>query len=331
VYSQDPEGDYEILAVDDGSRDQSLELLRRLEKEIPQLRVFSKENGGPASARNFGIEKARGEYLLFCDSDDRFLSPGAKEAVRLCEEQGADLLIFGYHLTQEERSVPYRYRDCLLEKEKDWAEYFTGLYGANMLNQAWGKVFSTARIRENGILFPDALWGEDRLFFFQVLEKAERVAVSSLCFYDYIQQKNSLISRFVPEKCRLCETIHRGVCRLAKEKGAWNENAKALFSYMYVKSLVSAFATLYSPSCSLTYRQKRAYVREALRQESLKEVKGFPPESGRAFRLLGKLVLGKNVTLNLLAARCIPLASRIAPALLRRAKHAYNKEKGESL
>ena len=58
----------EIILVDDGSTDDSLDILRSINND--KVRVYSKENGGPSAGRNFGIAKARGEYLLFIDSDD---------------------------------------------------------------------------------------------------------------------------------------------------------------------------------------------------------------------------------------------------------------------
>jgi hypothetical protein len=214
-----------------------------------------------------------------------------------------------------------------LEKNEEWQRHLAPLYGANMLNQVWGKVFSLALLKS--IRFPDTMWGEDRLFFFEALDRAERVAVSSVCHYRYIQHPNSLISRFLPDKCRVCEAIHQRIRSLAESRGALHEEGEALYSYMYVKSLLSAFATLYAPSCTLTRKEKRAFVGEALRQESLDEIRFFPADCGRSFAILAWILQRKNIGLNLLAAWGVRTASRIAPNLLRKAKHQYNKNQKE--
>ena len=68
IISQDFD-DYECLLIDDGSKDDSLQIMREFAEQYSQIRIFSHENHGPAYTRNVGIEKARGEYLLFIDSD----------------------------------------------------------------------------------------------------------------------------------------------------------------------------------------------------------------------------------------------------------------------
>ena len=66
--------DYELILVDDGSKDNSLSICREYAEKDERIRVFSKENGGVSSARNFGFDKAEGEYITFIDSDD-YVSP----------------------------------------------------------------------------------------------------------------------------------------------------------------------------------------------------------------------------------------------------------------
>lgn len=75
-------GDYEIIVVDDGSTDQETIVFLDTQEWTENIRMFSKENGGPASARNFGVAQSKGEFLLFLDSDNMIRPNYLKKAVR---------------------------------------------------------------------------------------------------------------------------------------------------------------------------------------------------------------------------------------------------------
>ena len=83
---------------------------------------------------------------------------------------------------------------------------------------------------------------------------------------------------------------------------------------------------LFSPDCPLGFREKRAYVKSIRSQKELAEAKDFPKHAGRAFSLLAFLLKKGSVTANLAAAWGVRTASRILPELVRKEKHAYNKQ-----
>ena len=318
--------DFEIITVDDGSRDGTLSVLRTRERTDPHLNVLTQQNAGPAAARETGMRAAAGEWILFCDSDDRFV-PGALDRV-LSLAAGHDVLIFGYFLVRGAEKTPYRVKSGVLQTEEDWCARLGELYGANMLNQVWGKAFCREILTED-VRFPDLLWGEDRLFLFQVLEKAKSVCLSDACLYEYVQRPDSLISRFLPDKPEICHTIACQTRTLADKKGALTPANEAVFSYMYQKSLLSCLANLFSPSCTLSYREKRAFVKKVVRQEDPFGKTEPVPNSGAAFRVLAWALKTKCVRLNYFLARAVALSSRVLPGLFFRAKHALNQQEKE--
>jgi len=318
---------YEILVINDGSTDDTLSCLNRLAKEILPLRVLTQENAGPAAARNFGIQEARGEYILFCDSDDLFTEGALEKAVSLCEKERADLLLFGFYLVQDGEKHPYCYSDCRLQSPEDYQKHLIPLYRQNMLNQVWAKVFSAALLKENNIRFPLEFWGEDRLFFFEALKFSRTVSVSSACLYEYIQHPNSLISRFLLQKPEICGRIDERIRALVSDKcGNATPEANAVLSYMYVKSLLSCMPALFSPGCPLSFKEKRDYVKKIRAQQGLSRATSFPADCGKSFAILSSLLKNGGTDVNLLAALGVHAASRLAPRLFRKAKHTYNKE-----
>ena len=89
--------DFEVLLVDDGSKDKSGEICDEYAARDSRIRVFHKENGGLSSARNFGLNRANGKYVMFIDSDDYFLENNAfSRLVRYADERELDILRFDY-------------------------------------------------------------------------------------------------------------------------------------------------------------------------------------------------------------------------------------------
>ena len=309
---------YEILVVDDGSTDGTREILSGLAKKDPCLRVIVQENAGPAAARNRALGEAAGEYVTFCDADDAFLPGMPEAAVAEAEKRGADLLLAGFLLTEPGKpGAPYTYRDL---DARGISEHLGELYRANMLNQAWAKVFRRDLIRD--LSFPDRKWGEDRLFLFSALARAKTPALWSQPVYEYRQQPGSLISRFLSDKCEICREVDDAFRALAKELNA--PACREAADYMLVKSLWSAFTTLFSPSCPLSAGEKKDYVRAALAEERGQE-RRFPADCGRAFKILAKTLASGDTAAVCRTARLVALASRVMPSAARRAKHAYNR------
>ena len=98
VMSQGVE-DLEVLLIDDGSKDSSLDICKQLAQKDTRVKVFSKENGGAASARNLGLEKCRGDYVCFVDSDDYLESNYL--TILLEKIKSADLVICGMKILKK--------------------------------------------------------------------------------------------------------------------------------------------------------------------------------------------------------------------------------------
>ena len=116
--SRSKTGPQEVIAVNDGSTDTSAEILAEYEKKDARVRVFTKENGGLADARNLGIEHARGEYLAFLDSDDAFSPDFVREMLGKAEREGLDMVLcdLPFGTTQSKWDIP-------LDTNALWREY----------------------------------------------------------------------------------------------------------------------------------------------------------------------------------------------------------------
>ena len=253
--------DLELIVVDDGSVDRTPSILRRLAADDKRIRYIRTGNHGPAEARNAALELIAedADFVTFIDADDELL-PDALSYALEAADSGADLILTGYCIVEADgREREYNEFDCLV-RPQDLKTAFARLYKANLLNQVWAKLYSVSLLREHCFRFKDYLWGEDRLFVFDYLERCSMIAVRSECKYRYIMHNGeSLISKFYPKKFSVCIEADIRVQELCEKFGIPDD---ADLRYMFSKSVFSCITTLFTPSCALSDEGRLDYINE---------------------------------------------------------------------
>ena len=187
--------DKQIILVNDGSKDRSLEILRALEEQHPQIVVIDKPNGGVSSARNAGLAVCSGKYVTFVDSDDYYLSDdyAADKAKVLDKHENVDLVIAGFTFLTGDR----RKTNAVREREENIetiAEEYWQLKETAVMNTPWNKMFRADRILEN---FPVQMtMGEDAVFVLRYLKNCRAVAFCDNCGYGYVFENTSTTADF---------------------------------------------------------------------------------------------------------------------------------------
>ena len=188
--------DIEILCVNDGSTDNSRELLGSWSQRDTRIRIIDKENGGLSSARNAGIEAAMSPYVCFLDSDDCFHPNACEEIVRLLDESQADVLTFGATWTPEDAAAQWLQK-ALSPRDATYAGFNSDLMFKESSHPfAWRTACRTSFLRDNSIRFDETIrFGEDTVFAFAVYPRAQKTVLSSAKLYEYrLQRPGSLMS-----------------------------------------------------------------------------------------------------------------------------------------
>ena len=173
--------DFELLLIDDGSPDNSGLICDEYAKKDSRVHVFHKENGGVSSARNLGLEKAAGEWIVFIDADDWILPNTFSECMDKCD--GSDMLRFGYTSVYDENgSVTIDKLPEVLSVQE-----FLGLVVKRRTAVAvWGAIFRREVFLSNGIFFDTTLrMGEDWLVLVNVILHSKKVNFLQLPLYQY--------------------------------------------------------------------------------------------------------------------------------------------------
>lgn len=176
--------DFEVILVNDGSTDESQAVIDRFCREDSRFRCFIKENGGVASARNMGIDHAKGEYVVFYDPDDYIPQDSLKKMYAAALQNNADMVIGVMEEKSLGESMIYMHSQKLASQKKidPLDEHFVG---------AWSlchKMFSLRMIKENNLRIEKMSNAEDGVFTFNALNKAERICGCNTIAYHYIKR-----------------------------------------------------------------------------------------------------------------------------------------------
>ena len=201
----------EVICVVDGSPDSCGDICDAYAAKDVRVKSIKRENGGVSSARNRGIDEAKGDYLLFVDSDDTVEADYCEKMWNAHKETGADLVICGFHHWYVGRDVvKVPSNPGVYEIGEGFGKDFLTLYQEGFLNMPWNKLFK----KELAGRFDTSLsLGEDLLFNMSYLEQCERIAVISDALINYIQEENgnTLSSKKRDNKLEIASRVCAGV------------------------------------------------------------------------------------------------------------------------
>ena len=173
--------DYEVIVVNDGSSDGTIEILRDYEKRFHNMSVIDKENGGPSSARNAGLDRAKGEFVYFFDADD-ILELDALEALyERAIERHADLVIAKYDIFNRFRTFPVNGINELVKMDRIDKYEPQILWTFSLCN----KLFRRSIIEKYDLRLPPISYSEDGAFLMRYVYRCNRITgLNKVIFQD---------------------------------------------------------------------------------------------------------------------------------------------------
>ena len=201
----------EILCVNDGSVDRSMEILNRFSQQDSRIRVFEQKNSGPAAARNLGLENATGEYLMFCDSDDTYEPEMCELMLRALIENDVDFATcdantIEYNKNHGRSHIIINYHHIRYIGKTRLTPWLKTK--VNVL--LWNKIFKMSIIRANKISFPTGYESDDNAFIWQYLCFADSFYGINRALYNYKILNNSIMGKIYHGKkvARVFDRIH---------------------------------------------------------------------------------------------------------------------------
>lgn len=241
---------FEVIAVNDGSKDNTLELLKKQSEQHRNVIVINQPNSGVSVARNNGIEAAKGEYVLFLDADDELIEGSLSRLCAYLSEKCKIDMLMTRQVTCKE-GVYYHDQEPNLVEHKVYSglEAYQNCF---VRTNAGGGICRRNFLKQYGIVFPEGVTnGEDTLFFAQVQVFAKSIVYFNLPLYQINVLVDSATRNKDPSKgARLFNSIKAAVD--IKTKMMVDNERKGIFDYA-IYQLISNTVSFYAGSKELSF------------------------------------------------------------------------------
>ncbi len=265
------EDEFEIICINDGSPDDSKEVVKRLQKQYDNIILIDQQNQGVSRARNNGIDRAKGKYLLFIDPDDYVDSNSFGRILSKAEKYQAQVSFLGFTFLMQYGSI---YRQVLNENISSSlyhgieAYYLARGYGQPDPDRMWAVLFERNFFNGNNLRYlPDVPYLEDGEFIGRILCLAERCIFDGSSFYQRTTRPGSATNSelFRSEKAINGFLLAAGNLKKFKEEQDLNERQK-----IFLNQPISKFVLL-----ALNSSLQKPYIKNYKRIRKVLSGKGF--------------------------------------------------------
>ena len=290
------ESEFEVIVIDDGSKDSGYLLASEYAKRHQNILVIKQENQGVACARNNALEKATGDYVTFVDADDMLVSGSLSTLIKIAVENKADIVKAAHKEVPEDAVC----EDFSSSHDNCSIQVMTGeeaIVNVTRMKEGycWGYLISRKLITDNRLSFPPKVaFMEDWAFITQAILKSRTFVNADVLLYLYRRNSSSCMANVTTEKMLLgCQAIDI-VANLAKDTSG--DVRKKLSDNVCVNINIVLWFTIHYRSI---FNRKKEIIKALL--QLLQQVdRTYIPESLKLFRLFPSMYI---IVRNLLASR----------------------------
>ncbi len=293
--------DFELLVVDDGSKDRTGDILDKMAERDIRITVFHNENGGAPAARNYALDRAKGTFVHFMDADDWLEPSMLEDMVALARANTLDLVITGFYIdtyygdngehTSEVKTRP----DALYLTQQEFRAAAWQLFDQNLLYTPWNKLYLRERIERLGVRFRPTFM-DDFPFVLDYIRDVERVGMIEQPYYHFIRARaESETARWRPDLYEKREEEHGWMLDLYRHWGLDGDPAcMEMIQRRYIERLVGCIENVCNPACELSTREKLAQIERMISSERAQLAVATAHPRSRMMKIMLKPIRVKN-------------------------------------
>ncbi len=241
------EQDYELVLVDDGSKDNSLDICIKWEKRYPKkIRVIESENQGSFVARRTCFHEAKGQYIYILDADDYILdSDFLLEAKKIIKKTDCDMVFFNATSFTDKRPLfNYKFADLEIFENEKLQQIYNLVINTRMFNPLWNKIFKREMIDFDSdcIKYKAISNGTDVFQMLPILFNCKKIIYWDEVVYYYQVENNqeSIIHKFNPKYYQSIRMIYDRLCSLIKQSDCYNLDVEERLGIRWLDSIANA-------------------------------------------------------------------------------------------
>ena len=274
--------DCEVILVNDGSSDRSGELCRRYQAENDRVIYIEKENGGAGSARNLGIEAARGEYLAFPDVDDWFSPDMYRELYDLAKSGDYDVVFSGvnYYKQSEGGAPVYSRTDNIkaaaLHTQRECRKNIMTFFPTTTIfDSPCNKLYKYSVVKDNNLCFPDMRRCQDAMFNLDFYNCIQSAASTDKAYYCYLENTVEDVRRKFPKDyINIVILYYTHLIETLNNWGMYSGDVRVHYDTTFVLAIYSTASRFDNPLWGLSKKEQEEYIEDIL---SRPEITAFLP------------------------------------------------------
>lgn len=284
---------FEIIIINDGSIDNTKIICEKLQKEYKNIILINQKNAGVSASRNAGIDKAKGNYIMFIDSDD-FIENNMLE--KMIKNQNSDLIISNYKKYYSEKNIIYNTAvEEKLYSKKEILEDFWKLYNSSLINSPCFRLYKRNIIIDNSIKFDlNYELGEDLIFNLEYIDKCKSIKIVEDYLYNYRYSINSLTTKYREDYLEIQFKLINYIKKFLINNNKYDQKNQEELNKNICDIIVSSVQNLFLESSNLTQKETKNKLTEYL---SLKEIELFKTVKYNqiSLKIIKYLILRKRV------------------------------------